>query len=221
MALGVEDDRPAVEHQLVLAAHLIDVDHVHRSVSGPGGQHRFPIGLLASVKRAPVEIEHHLSPTTGQLGDGPSGAPGVFADRHPELDSMELHQRQRLLPAGEVALLVEHRVVGQQTLVIAEHHLTLKTQGSPVEQISVEVDEANHRGAAAGAGRDRMQYLQIVFHEPGLEDQILGRVSGHRQLGEHRDIGPGLLGPFQKLDHAGQVALQVANRGIELTAGHP
>src|SRR3546814_2488209 len=65
---------------------------------------------------------------------------------------------------GEVALLVEHGVVGQQALVVAAHHLAVDAHGGGVAQVAVGVDEAHHRGAPAGARRDVVQHLTVGAH---------------------------------------------------------
>ncbi len=113
LAVGVEDHRRAVEDQLVLAADLVDVDQGARGVGRPGGQHALTLGQPVGVVRRRVDVDHQLGAPRRLRGDGAGGAEGVLADRHADAHPGHLDQRRRAGAGGEVALLVEHRVVGQ------------------------------------------------------------------------------------------------------------
>jgi len=87
------------------------------------------------------------------------------------------------------------------------------------------LDEADDGHAVGGLGRHRPQGLHVGGHEAGLQQEVLGRVAGDGQLGEGGDIGPGLdrlpVGGQDALD----VAVQVADAGVDLAgsdaqAGH-
>ena len=90
------------------------------------------------------------------------------------------------------------------------------TQSGCVVQVTVEVDESDGGRTVTGPGRHRRQSLEVVLDESRLEHQILRGVAGDRQLGEHRQIGSGLLGVAQQLDHLRHVAIEVAHRRVDL-----
>ncbi len=99
--------------------------------------------------------------------------------------------------------------------------LSVGADGGGVVQVAVAVHEAHHGGAAAGAGGQLGQRLQVVLDEAGLEQQVLGWVAGDGQLGEHGHVGPGVLGLLQGGQDALHVALQVAHDRVELAGGDP
>ena len=114
-ALGVDRERPAVEHDLVLAAHEVAVEQRHGSRARALGHALFALGELAEMKRRGVEHAQHLR--TGRLGArGRLVEPGVLADREAETQAADLeHDRPvaSVAPGGEVAPFVEHLVVRQ------------------------------------------------------------------------------------------------------------
>ena len=62
---------------------------------------------------------------------------------------------------------------------------------------------------------------EVVGHEAGLEQQVLGRVAGDRELGEHGDVAAGRLGPVEHGEQGRHVAVEVADDGVELAGGDP
>ena len=93
LALGVEDDRGAVEDQLVLAADLVHVDQRAGGVGCPRGEHPLALGQPVGVVRRGVDVHHELGAAGGLGRDGPGGAPGVLADRHADPDATDCRQR--------------------------------------------------------------------------------------------------------------------------------
>ena len=122
---------------------------------------------------------------------------------------------------GEPPLLVEHAVVGEQALVVATEHLPAGAEGGRVDQatLSVDVHVADHRRAPTTFGGNPGEYGAVVGHEGRPRQEVLGRIAGHRQLGEHGQVGPGPLGLGQgDLDPVG-VAVEVAHHGVDLARG--
>ena len=149
VALGVERQRAAVEHQLVLAADLVDVDERRVAVGGAGGEHPLAVGGLAAVVRRGVDVDGELGAAVGLHGERAVGTPDVLADADADVDATDDVQLERIgLVAGrEVAGLVEHRVVGQQPLAVGAEHPAVGTHGGGVEQVEVLVDVAEHGDA--------------------------------------------------------------------------
>ena len=71
------------------------------------------------------------------------------------------------------------------------------------------------------AGRHLGQGGLVVGDERRLEQQVLGRVAGDGQLGEHGDVAAGGVGPLQGGEDAGHVAVEVADDVVDLAGGHP
>ena len=122
LALVVDDERRAVEDQLVLPADLVDVDDVAVGVLGPGGDHPLPLALPAREVGRAVGDHDELGAARGLLGDRSLRAPHVLADRDADLHASDLVQLQGLVAGGEVALLVEHGVVRQEALAVGADH---------------------------------------------------------------------------------------------------
>ena len=52
--------------------------------------------------------------------------------------------------------------------------------------------------------------------EAVLQQQVLGRVAGQRQLGEHDELGAGVAGALGPVGDLGRVAVEVADGGVRL-----
>ena len=51
----------------------------------------------------------------------------------------------------------------------------------------------------------------------GPEQEVFGRVAGHRELGEEDEVGAGLLGLLQPAEDPLAVPVEVADRGVDLS----
>src|SRR5437667_377111 len=137
LASRVERHAGAVEHQLVVSAHLVDVDDGDLALDGDGFEHIVTQPDFSARKRRGRDIQQ-------QLRAGANGflhrvarvelllpevlvVPGILANRHPELPPFDFVQTRRI-PRLEVARFVEHVVKGEQDLAVIEHAL------SPVEK---------------------------------------------------------------------------------------
>ena len=105
----------AVEDQLVLAADLVDVDDRAAGVGGPGRRASARARRdLAGVVRRGVDVDDQLGARRRPARRSGRRAPGVLADADADPHAADHEQLERLGPGREVALLVEHRVVGQR-----------------------------------------------------------------------------------------------------------
>ena len=220
-ALGVEDERGAVEHQLVLAADQVHVDQRAGGVEGPGGEHPLPLRQPGCVVGRGVEVDDQLGPARRLVGDGPVGRPRVLADHDADPDAPDDEELARVVAGGEVALLVEDPVVGQQPLAVDAVDLALGAHRGRVVEVTAGVDEADYRRAPTGAGRHPVEGGPVVGYEAGLEQQILGWIPGDGQFGEHGQVALGDLGPVDGVEDGGGVALQVTDDEVELAGGDP
>ena len=92
-AVGVEREGAAVEHQLVLAADLVDVEQRQPGLGHPRHGELQPQVLLAVLERRAVGDEQDLGPALGQALGHVLG-PHVLADHDAEADALAARQRQ-------------------------------------------------------------------------------------------------------------------------------
>ena len=221
VALGVEGQRAAVEHQLVLAADLVDVHQRRVAVGGTGGEHPLPVGGLAGVVRRGVDVDGELGAAVSLDEERTIRAPDVLTDADADVDAADDVQLERVghVAGHEVAGLVEHGVVGQQPLAVRAEHPCVGTHGGGVEQIEVLVDVAEHCDATPGVAGQAGQRRLVVGDEARFEHEILRRVAGDAQLREGGDVAAGLLGEVVGAQDLGDVAVEVTNRHVELGQG--
>ena len=122
----------------------------------------------------------------------------------------------------EVALLVEDGVVGQTVLAVDGAHLASGEHGERVVGVAAvaaardrlgEADQRDHLADAAGQVLDRGP---IGFDEMALQVEVLGRIAGHAELREDRQIGALGGGAADPIGDLGGVAVDVADRGVDL-----
>ena len=184
----VEHHRRAVEDELVLAADEVHVDDRHRRVGGPGGEHRLALAQPARVVRRRVDVDDQLGAAGGLRDDRPGRAPRVLADRDADPDAADHEQRAVDGRRREVPLLVEHRVVREQVLAVDALHLAVRADRGGVVEVAAGLGEADHRGEPPGARRDLLERLGGLGDERRLQQEVLGRVAGDRELGERDEV---------------------------------
>ena len=212
----VEQHRRAVEDELVLAADEVHVEQRNRRVGRTRREHRLPFPDPARVVGRRVDVHDELGATGRLGGDRAVRAPRVFTDRH--RDPNPGHHEERTVDGGrrEVALLVEHRVVGQQVLVVDAEHVSVRTDRGRVVEISHRVGEAHHRGRATGARRELVEHFGGTGDERLAQQQVFGRVARERELGKGDEVAAGRLGLFVGVDDSRRVAVEIADDHVEL-----
>ena len=88
-------------------------------------------------------------------------------------------------------------------------------------QVAAGFGEPDDGRGPRGAGRDLVEHLDRLRDERGPQQEILGRVPGDRQLGEHDEIATGGLGRVVRLEDALRVAFEIADDDVQLGGGHP
>ena len=229
---AVHGEAGSIEDQLVVAAHLVHVDH-GLSVAPRGGAVNTPAdGALAQVVGRGVDADEHLGSGREQFLDGvalieavlPEAAvvPGVFTngERH-----RSAAQRAQILALrrAEVARFVEHVVVGQQHFALPEQNFAALNQRRPVHRLlagfrlrapHVTADDA--QAEIRGFARQAFQLALRAFDETGFFHQIARRVAGEGELGKHHHFGAASGGIARGADHAVDVPREVPHGGIEL-----
>ena len=113
--VGSDHHAGAVEDELVLAPDQVHVHEGRPRRPGPGREHLLPLGRLAAVERGGVDVEQHTRPRPRLQVRRPVGEPHVLADRHPGGDAGDVPEASGSRP-HEIAVLVEHPVLGRSTL---------------------------------------------------------------------------------------------------------
>ena len=142
------------------------------------------------VVRRRVQVDDQLR-AAGRLGE--DRTVGLHASSQidtPTRTPATSNSGRRFGRRREVALLVEHRVVRQQLLAVDAVHPPVRAhRGRVVAASPAGSREPDDRGAPAGARRDLLERLAGAGDERRAQQQILGRIAGDRQLGEHDEVG--------------------------------
>ena len=92
-------------------------------------------------------------------------------------------------PGLEVALLVEDAVVGQVDLAVDRVHGAVGEHGGGVVRLLGALGEADDGDDPARLASELPQRARGVREEVLLEQQVLGRVAGQRELGKQHELG--------------------------------
>ena len=228
-AIGVQAERRAVEHKLVLAADLVHIDE--RQIAFGDARHgdvESNLVLVAGIRRA-VGHDHQLGTGLGEAFDhvlvvAPFG-PDVLADGNAEAHTAEIDRPGRR-PRREDAALVEHAIVRQV------HFETHGGDGAAVEQAAGVMELAlldprradqQRRAAIAGLARKLLDLHPASRLEGGLEHEILLRIAREEKFRQSHQIrtlarglgtrAPGLVGVAGNVAH-GRIELRNRDRQV-------
>jgi len=155
-----------------------------------------------------------------EIGSGRPRLPDVLADGRAD-EGLPAAEQDELAPGLEVAVLVEHSVVGQELLVVHRLDLPVGAHGTGVEEVAVEVGGPDERSDALRLGRHRVERLGGRSEETGPQEQVLGRIARRRELGEEDEIRPCLARLLQTRDDSFAVSVEVADDGVHLCERKP
>src|SRR5436190_3080598 len=116
-ALSVEDERIAVEEQLVLPADRVAESDEAGVVTGPGCKHLLPLAVAKEMEGRSREVHEQLRAGEGELGCGRTRLPHVLADRRSD-ERASVFEQHQVAARREVAILVEDSVVRQEALAV-------------------------------------------------------------------------------------------------------
>ena len=219
-ALVVEHDRVPVEDQLVLAAdHVAERDRAE-VVARPLGQHALARGALAAVVGRGARVDDQRRAGQRLVGRRRARDPQVLADRQADPRVPELQHRAAV--AGlEVALLVGDAVVPQPGLAVDRLDLAVGQHRDRVEDVLAALGEADDGHDPLDPGGDRVERLARAAQEVLLEQQVLGRVAGDRQLGQQHQLGAAVARRLDVARDPRRVALEVADVAVDLGEREP
>ncbi len=160
LALVVEHDRVAVEDQLVLPADRVAEGEETAVVAGARDEHLLAVLGLADVVRRGGEVDDQLGAGEREVGGGRPGLPDVLADRRPDQRLAEL-QEHEVAAGGEVAVLVEDAVVGQEPLAVDGRDPAAGADRARVREVAVEPGHADEGDDVGAGGRDRPRSARV------------------------------------------------------------
>ncbi len=216
----IGDERGAVEHELVLAAHAIDVDDREAAFARARLDGCAPVGVLSHVVRRAVRHHDERCARVARLR-GRIRPPDVLADHDADRDASRLEDAWRRA-GSEIARLVEHRVVGQRLLAVHVGDLAGAHDGCRVVQRARgtlrETDD--DRLVLDGRG-ERCELARARVDEGRPQQEVLGRVAAKRQLGRDHELGVGAPRRPDGVEDRARVGRKVADALIELRHGEP
>ena len=189
LARVVEDDRVAVEDELVLPADEVAEGEERGRVPRARDEHLLAILGLPDVEGRGGEVDDELRSRQRQVGRRRPRLPDVLADRRPDEDVSDPDEDE-LAPLEEVAVLVEDAVVRQEVLAVDGLHTAVGADRARVREVAVEPGRPDERDDARRGARDLLQRLAGRVDEAGAEQEILGRIAGDRELREDDEIAP-------------------------------
>ena len=216
----VEDQRRAVEHELVLAADEIRVHDRLREFGGASREHRLTLAQPLRVIRRGIQVDQQVR-TRGRLrAHRAVGSPRVLTDRHADAHAGDFEQLARIRAGREVALLVEHRVVRKVLLAIDTLHPAHGAHGGRVVEIAGPLRKPDDRSALVGPRRNLLECLRRTGDEGRAQEEILRRIPGNRQLREHDQVGPGRRRGVVRIEDAACIRLEITDDRVDLSGGN-
>jgi hypothetical protein len=213
-AVGVEHEGRAVEDELVLAAHLVQVDHGQPRFGHARDDEVEPHVVLVALEGRAVGNEQDFGTRLRQRLAGLI-RPDILADRNAEPHTLE-GDGPRCRACVEHALLIENAVIRQVELVAEGFDAAIGEESHGIiEVLPLAPGKAHQHGGSC----DRIfgQFLHRCLagrHEGGPEHQVLRRIAADEELGKQDQVR------LRRLDagfpRAREIGVDGAERGVEL-----
>ncbi len=232
----VDDERVAVEHELVLAADHVDVGERAAGLARASGAQREPDVVLVALVRRAVDDDEQTGAGGAHLRDRSAVLPEVLADGEGDVDAVDAHDRGARA-GDEVAVLVEDAVVGQVVLGVAGDDASAVEDGGGVLRRAARAAEAVVGvGDAVEVADHHDQPTEALGLEPGGEGvergaarvlerrpqrEVLDRVAGEHHLGERDEVGTRRRRLVRPGHDQVRVAREVADGRVDLGEGEP
>ena len=203
-ALSVQRKGSAVEHQFVLAAHQIGVDHRLAGGGHAVAQHLVASSLLVHVEGRGIERQHQFrSGHRGCLGG--AVLPDVGADRQAAADAFQL-DHAGFAACREIALLVEDFVVGQAMLAVGRRHPAVEQERRGVVALAGRLLGIADHDRQLGDARQAIQLCRAGAIEIRPHQQVFRRVAGKRQFRRQQYVGARVTSARGELQNPGGIA---------------
>ncbi len=215
-----DDERRAVEYELVLAADTIDVHDRHAVLARSRAHLLASQRLLPRVVRRAVGHDDDLR-AGGLRARGRLGKPHVLADDRGDAHAGDFEHAWR--GAGlEIALLVEHRVVRQagfsvdlRDTAVADHRHRI------VPPAFARFGEADQRRDATDLARQRGELRGAGVEKRRAQQKVLGGITAQRQLGRDHQVGAAALARGDCILQPRGVAGEIAQHLVQLRDRDP
>ena len=152
-----------------------------------------------------------------------AGGPGCQTSSQivgPDEHVAELEEHE-LAPRREVPVLVEDAVVGEEVLAVDAGDLAARADERRVREIAVEGRRPDERHGVGARARDLVDGGASRADEARPEQEILGRIAGDRELGEHDEIGRRASRLGDRARDPLDVAVEVADDDVQLGEREP
>jgi hypothetical protein len=117
----------------------------------------------------------------------------------------------------EVAVLVEHAVVGQEALPVDGLDLAAGADVTRVVEIAIEMGRADQDRRPPCLLGDPLHGFLCRSYKTGAEQEVLRRIAGHRELRKDDDVGRVGLGLREPAEDQLAVPVEVANDRVDLS----
>jgi len=211
----VDDERRAVEHELVLAADAVDVDDRQAGLPCARLDLRAAKRLLPRVKGRAVGHDEHLRAGPGRRRRW-LRKPDVFADDDADPHTVDVEYARRAARL-EVPLLVEDRVVREILLPVDLAHAAVAHDGDRVVAAAAgTLRKADEHRAAPDLRRQRRELRAACVDERRPQQQVLRRIAAQRELRRDDQRRAAPLGLGDGVEDAARVGGEVADALVEL-----
>jgi hypothetical protein len=176
------------------------------------------LGLLRAIERRSVDRDEQFR--ARRLGLGRRlRKPEILADGDRELASLELEDAGAI--AGvEVALLVEHAVVGQLLLEVDLLDAPAAQQGrGVVARAALAVGITHDHGDVEAVRCELHQFSRALVAEVVAQPQVLGRIARQRHLGADQQFRARLAGGIHGAADAIGITGEIAHGEVQLGDG--
>jgi hypothetical protein len=99
--------------------------------------------------------------------------------------------------------------------------LTVRAYGACVREVALEPGRADERDEALGRARDLVEHGPRGPYESRPQEQVLGRVAGHRELREDGEVGLGGARFGEEGEDLLAVAVEVSDDRVQLGEREP
>ena len=231
VAVSRERAAAAVEDEVVVAAHLIHIEHRRVVLGCEASEHSFAQQILAGGERRRREIDDGFSARSGQVPNRveviaaplPEIAivPDVLADADAETPIANLEDF-RTARRFEVPVLVEHVVGRKERLAepladraVLQKHRGVEERASFIRAIRLRQAD-DDGGAVRERAGERRERVPAAADEAFAEQEIARQVAGECELRRDGQIGALFFRRERGVCDQPRIAGQISHRGIDL-----
>ena len=194
-SVSVNHETAAIEHQIILTTHLIEVDHrrVHFSRTAYR-KIESSIGLTLLIRRT-VHGKQQINLPFGKFCHRTAILPDILANSHTNTCAIHI-KYHGFITRTENAEFVKHTVVGQEVLVIAGPNHAIMQYNKSVARLgclAISTDRANHHKQVAKSIGSQFSSKPVGFVPRGFAEgspqrEIFNRIASKRHFRKNHDL---------------------------------